>query len=522
MNTPRIESVEERAELVDDLDQRSHLGEVDGDEARDEPPEARQDLRHQQRLALARIRPQMPLVDVDRRGRGERVQLRRDAGHRRREDRGDHQADEADRHEPDDERREHVVHVAVVASAADLFDELGRAGPHAAHGGIRLDEGRARLRLGRAGGRGGCERRLAPRFERGVVLALERRVLAGPRARRHLVREPRVEEHRTAVEQEEREHEHAREQDEELQRDLRERADDQRVPALGERLRREIPLHLALVAAEIRERQEEAAEQARPERVRLVQIEPEVDGLETSHRTRDVQRRSRADALGQPHEQQHHRHAEPPDDEHHLLDVGPRDRLDAAEHRVDDRRHADRQHREPELPAQDHRQNQARRRDDEPAPEAALREEQQRRQRPRLRVEPPFEVLVGRVDARAVEEADERQRQDHHRDRQAEVDLDEPHAVGVRLAGRADHGDGAELRGHHRQTDGPPRQASAAEEIALDLVRALAQPQSVPDDPDQVRRDDGPVDPVHRRYEKCRPTQYSPAITSASTMTTST
>ena len=49
-------------------------------------------------------------------------------------------------------------------------------------------------------------------------------------------------------------------------------------------------------------------------------------------------------------------------------------------------------------------------------------------------VEAALEIFVRRVDARAREERHHRQRQDHHRQRQAEVDLNETQAGGVRLA----------------------------------------------------------------------------------------
>ena len=89
-------------------------------------------------------------------------------------------------------------------------------------------------------------------------------------------------------------------------------------------------------------------------------------------------------------------------------------------------------------------------------------------------------------------------RDDDHRDRQRVVELQEAHAVVVGLPRGADHRDGAELRRHHRQADGPPGQAAAGQEVALDLGAVLGEPDAVPDNPGQVGGDDEPVERVHR------------------------
>src|SRR5262249_948758 len=48
------------------------------------------------------------------------------------------------------------------------------------------------------------------------------------------------------------------------------------------------------------------------------------------------------------------------------------------------------------------------------------------------------------------------------------------------------------------QPNSPPGQTSIGQEIALDLFAALRQPQPVNDDVGQIRRDDYPVNPMHR------------------------
>ena len=73
-----------------------------------------------------------------------------------------------------------------------------------------------------------------------------------------------------------------------------------------------------------------------------------------------------------------------------------------------------------------------------PSDSGAADQEQKARQRADAHVEAALEILVGGVDARAREERHHGQRQDDHRERQAEVELDEAQAGRVGLAGRAD------------------------------------------------------------------------------------
>ena len=79
----------------------------------------------------------------------------------------------------------------------------------------------------------------------------------------------------------------------------------------------------------------------------------------------------------------------------------------------------------------------------------------------------------------------------------AVVELHEAHAVVVALPGRADHRDRAELRGHHRDPRGPPRDAAVGEEVALDFVAVLGPFQAIEHNPGGEGDDDRPVDPMH-------------------------
>ena len=212
----------------------------------------------------------------------------------------------------------------------------------------------------------------------------------------------------------------------------------------------------------------------------------------------DVERLADADLWRQSQHQRDYRADQAADDDAHLFHVGPGDCLDAAQHRVENGWSADGQNGQREVPVKDHRQNDRRRRDDGAGGHAPPAQKQQAGGRPRFYVEPPFEILVCGVDARSIEERHQRDRQDDHRDRQPEVELHEAHAVSVSLPCRTHERDRAELRRHHRETNGPPRQAAIGEEIPFDPVGGLRTTEAVDDDPHQVCSDDQPIEKVHR------------------------
>src|SRR5262249_37462823 len=142
------------------------------------------------------------------------------------------------------------------------------------------------------------------------------------------------------------------------------------------------------------------------------------------------------------------------------------------------------------------------------------------RERTDTYVESPLEILVRRIDLRAVEERHRCHRQDDHCDRQAEVELDESQAGQIRLPCCPHQRDGAHLRRHHGQADRPPGQTPIAEEVPVDLVGSLGTPDSVIYDPHEIPDDDGPVEWSHRDQEKKRPRTTRPAMMAASSRTT--
>ena len=120
------------------------------------------------------------------------------------------------------------------------------------------------------------------------------------------------------------------EQDEELHRDLGHGVEQQAEAALRDRFAGEIALHLGLVAAEIGQRQEHAADQAAPEVVAVVPIEVQIHGVQPARRAGELHRVEERDVVRQQQNRDDQRQHQRDDDHAHLLHVGPGDRLDAA------------------------------------------------------------------------------------------------------------------------------------------------------------------------------------------------
>ena len=182
----------------------------------------------------------------------------------------------------------------------------------------------------------------------------------------------------------------------------------------------------------------------------------------------------------------------------HLLHIRPRDRLDTAQHRVRDHDQAHERRRESIRPAEDHREHDRRRVDRQPRREAALHQEDEARRARASCVEALLQILVRRVDVRAVKDGHRGRADDHHRDRQSEIELHEAHAVDVGLPGGGDEGDGAGLRGHDRERHGVPRHRFAGQQVAIDCVAAAAAIQPVRNDEGERRGQDNPVERPHR------------------------
>ncbi len=219
--------------------------------------------------------------------------------------RDDEQADEADRQLRQDERRDDVVDVgerAVVPWSRGPAAVAARS-TCACSAAFALAERAAPPRAGAASplralrqlDGGGAARR-----ERGVELGSAARAYAGaagpPRIRSVC---DGAEHHRRPVEDVEHEDQHADEQHDDLQRNLPVGAHQQRLPRFVDRPRGEVPLHLALVRAEVRTEQEQRRDRAGPEGVLVRQVEREVEALQPAGVRGHGEAVTDADAVGQ-------------------------------------------------------------------------------------------------------------------------------------------------------------------------------------------------------------------------------
>ena len=312
--------------------------------------------------------------------------------------------------------------------------------------------------------------------------------------RARLGKRHRIEEHGRPFELVEDEEERPGEQDHELHRQLGEGVEDEREAALAKRTPGEIALHLALVAAEVGEHQEEPAEEPRPDGVGLARVGVEGQGLQPAGGAGDPERLAEAHLLGEPPDDRTEAEQDAEQDDQHLPGLDPHHGAHAPEGRVDRGEAADEENRERRVQREDHREDHRRRIDHHRPGKRPPEEEEQTRERPRVRAAALLQVLVSGEDTRPVEQRHQGDAQDHHGDGKAEVDLDEPHPVHVGLAGRTHQRDGARLGGHHRQAHGVPGHRAARQEVVLEAAVPPPRPVADGDDQREVRRDDDPVE----------------------------
>ncbi len=305
-----------------------------------------------------------------------------------------------------------------------------------------------------------------------------------------------VPQQRRRVEVEEDEHEDPGEQDEELHRDLEEGVEEERQPALGEGPAREVALDLALVAPEVGHRQEHPADEPAPERVGPGEVERGVHRLQPARGLGEGQRVAHSEPGRELGDRDADAEEDSQPDEPHLDDVRPDHRAVATVDDVDDGRPAHERDRRGLAPPEDHGQHERGSVEGHADGQPPREEEEEARQGARARVEAALQVLVGSEDPGPVEEGNQGQRQHDHRERQAEVERHEAHALRVGLAGRAHEGDGADLGRHHREPRRPPPHLAPGQEEVVDAAGAPPHPHAEGHDADHV---DGEDDPVGRR-----------------------
>ena len=453
-------------------------------------------------------------VDVNH-GRGrQRIQFGGNGGHGRREDGGNNQPDSAHREILGHKTQEDVVGVVILLAGIYLAKDLDALLPGRFHGAVGvpqffclragITDAAVMARLEQAlGGLAPLIQGLIISSQRLLVLSAQRigaGLPSGPLAQEDLLDPGRfrlVEQHRRFFKLVEDEDQRAGEQDEKLQRHFHPGVEHQADPAVGDGFARQVPLHLRLVAPKIREGQEHAADQSRPERVPVARIEGKVHHIELPRHPGQVKRVTEGDLAGEQKDRGQEGPGDSQKDQDHLLHVGPGDGFDPAGNRVghDDPRHD--KHRGALAPSQDHREHHRRRVERQPHAQAALDQKNQAGGQARLGVKALFEKLVSGNDFSFVKVRNDDRRDDDHRQREAEIKLDEAHPVHVGLAGGADKRDGAGLGGHDGKPHRPPGHALVGQQIAADGPAAPALVQTVADDEDQGQDQDNPIGCSH-------------------------
>ena len=307
----------------------------------------------------------------------------------------------------------------------------------------------------------------------------------------------RVKQNRLFVEQEQHEHHGSDEQDEELHRNLRHRVKQQAEAALRDRLAGQIPLHLRLIASEIREGEKRASNQSAPKVVTVIRIEVKIHCAELSRCAGQRDRIADTDMGRHQSERDDECQDQREENHRHLLNVGPRNSLDAAGGRVEHHQAAHHDRRPLVRPAKDGGQNDRRRIERDPGRQSALNEEYETHQRARLRVETFLQIFVSGVDVRAVKNGHGRGRENHHRDGQSKIELHKAHAVDISLASGGDESDGAGLSGHDGEPHGVPGHRSPGQQIVFDRAALPAAPQAVRDNRAEPKKHGHPVEWSH-------------------------
>jgi len=281
---------------------------------------------------------------------------------------------------------------------------------------------------------------------------------------------------------------------------LQQAVHEQAGAAFGHRPAGEVALHLRVVRSEVRQCQEEPADQTRPDVVAVLQVEGPVDRVEPPQVAGQLQRACYGYVTRQPPYQHHERGGHAQEDHRRLLRLGAAHRPGAAGDGVGDHESAHDQDGQRQIPAEEHRQNQRRRVDRQACGQAALEQEQERRQQPGLGVEPLLEVFVRGEDFQPVVDGHRHRGDADHGQRQAEIHLDEPHAVGVSLAGGGEEGDGARLGGHDGQGDRVPAHAPARQKVFLEAVCLAALVDAEAGDEGQGAAQHQPVQERHENH----------------------
>ena len=291
----------------------------------------------------------------------------------------------------------------------------------------------------------------------------------------------------------EHEHQRAEQQDEELHRNFEQSVEHEAEAALAQRRAAEVALHLRLVGAEIRERQEQAAEEAAPERVACVGVEGEVDRLEFPECAREFER-----VRGQARDEDGEGRDHAAEDDAHLPFLREVHGRAAAGDGVDNHDDADDEDQHFQRPAEHGGENDGRCVDRDAGLHAALQEKENGAEDARLFVEAITEVFVGGVNAELAVDRQKHGAYNDEREGQTEIVLHETDAAFETLAGDGEKRDRAGLRGRDGDTDREPTRVAVALEVSVEVIGVTRAPRAVSGDAHHGADED---DPIEQRHE---------------------
>ena len=176
-------------------------------------------------------------------------------------------------------------------------------------------------------------------------------------------------------------------------------------------------------------------------------------------------------------------------------------RIGAAYGRVEYDHDTDNKNGEADIPAEKHRDDQCRCKDGKSCRQSALCEEQYTAQCSVFEVEPLFEIFVCRIHIQIVKNRHRGDRKDNHRYRQAEVELDETHAVHICLAGSRKKSYGAGLCRHYGERDGVPLSRFVCQKIVFYIFFTTGFPDSVNNYENEKKTHYQPVDTAHSQHQ---------------------
>src|ERR1700686_2850299 len=330
-----------------------------------------------------------------------------------------------------------------------------------------------------------------------VELRLQRGELRAVAALNRALISRLIEKHGGLFELIEKKNHRAEEEDEKLHRHFHDRVEEQTDPARAQRTAGEITLHLRLVGAEIREREEEPAENPRPDSVAPGGIEGKIDRLEFSHFPRNGKGAAERQVVGQTVDRDAEGEGHADEDDQDLITLGEADDLGAADNRVSNDESAREPDGEIQVPTEQRGKNNGRRIDRDAGGDPALNQKQERAEQSRFLVEALAEIFVGGENFQPLINRNKDRADRDEREGLAEIILDESDSAFVGLPRHGEERDRAGLGREDGKADGSPADGFVALEILAKGWVIVGAQNPVEQNGDNRRQQDDVIEPVH-------------------------